>query len=138
MSQENVEIVRRIFDGWNRRDSSTSELIDPDIEYDLAMGIDLDGTYRGPAEIAKVLGTFWGAFEDIRTEIEECLPVGDHVVLGLHWYGRGKRSGVEIDWAGWHVWTLRDGKAVHWRQVRTKREALEAVGLSERDVHADS
>ena len=139
MSQENVEIVRRIIDGWNRDrgDTSILEFIDPDLEYDVAIGIDFDGTYRGPAAIAKVLGTFWGEFEDVRTEIEECLSAGDQVVLGLRYSGRGKSSGVKIDWPGWHVWTLRDGKAVHWRQVRTKREALEAAGLSEQDAHAD-
>src|SRR5438128_5966358 len=130
MARENVEIVRRIIDGWNRGDSSYWKSIDPDMEMDSAMGFDLDGTYRGPAEIAKVLGAFWGEFEDGRTEIEECFPAGEHVVLGVHFYGKGKSSGVEIDWPGWHVWTLRDGKAVHWRLVRTKREALKAVGLS--------
>jgi hypothetical protein len=46
-------------------------------------------------------------------------------------YARGKTSGVEVDMRHWHVWTLRDGKAVRWRVLSTRAEALEAVGMSE-------
>jgi ketosteroid isomerase-like protein len=144
MSQQNVEIVRRLIEARHPGMTPTSEfpdpeiveLLDPDIEVDAALGGDLDGNYRGLGELAEMLQAFWGEFEDARTEIEECLPAGDHVVLGVRFYGRGKSSGVKIDWPAWHVWTLRDGKAVHWRLVRTRREALEAVGLSDRDVPA--
>ncbi len=30
----------------------------------------------------------------------------------------------------WHVWSLREGKAVRWLVLHTKQVALEAVGLS--------
>ena len=36
------------------------------------------------------------------------------------------------------VWTLRNGKALRVRYYDDKAEALEAVGLSEQDAHADS
>jgi ketosteroid isomerase-like protein len=36
------------------------------------------------------------------------------------------------------VWTLRDGKVVEMRMFMDRVEALEAVGLSEQDAHADS
>jgi ketosteroid isomerase-like protein len=49
----------------------------------------------------------------------------------VHYYGRGKASGVEVEMRHWHVWTLRDGKAVRWRVLNARGEALEAVGLSE-------
>ena len=136
MSEENVEVVRRLVEGGHRVMESGdytlwSELVDSKIQVDAALGGDLDGTYRGLPDVAKMLQEFWGEFENAHTEIEECFPVGDHVVLGVRFYGRGKSSGVEIDWPAWHVWTVRDGKAVHWSLVRTKREALEAAGLQE-------
>jgi ketosteroid isomerase-like protein len=142
MSQQNVEIVRRLIEGGHQALSQGNytpwlESVDPEIEVEAALGGDLDGTYRGLPDLAQMLEAFWGEFEDARTEIEECFPAGDHVVLGVRFYGRGKSSGVEIDWPAWHVWTLRDGKAVHWRLIRTKREALEAVGLSDQKAHAD-
>jgi len=33
MSQENVEIVRRVYEGWSCGDFSETELFDPDIEF---------------------------------------------------------------------------------------------------------
>ena len=37
-----------------------------------------------------------------------------------------------------HVWTLRDGAVVRFQWFYQRDEALEAVGLSEQDAHADS
>jgi hypothetical protein len=101
MSQENVEIVRRLIQDWGRGDYSAAlGSIDPEIEVNVAYQANLDGTYRGHAGLAELMGPFWAAF-------------------------------VEIDAPAWHVWRLREGKAVRWRLLRTKQEALEAAGLRE-------
>ncbi len=132
MSQENVEIVRRLIQDWGRGDYSAAlDSIDPEIEVNVAYQANLDGTYRGHAGLAELMGPFWAAFEGQRIEIEEAIPVGSDVVVGVRFYGRGVRSGVEIDAPAWHVWRLREGKAVRWRLLRTKQEALEAAGLRE-------
>jgi ketosteroid isomerase-like protein len=139
MSQENVEIVRRMYEAWNRSGGVPQfEWIDPEIEVDVPAGGLLEGTYRGHAGFSKLLESFWDAFEEHRIEIEESIPAGDHVLLTVHYYGRGKTSGVEVDLRDWHVWTLRDGKAVRWQIVNTRKVALKAVGLSEQEAHADS
>jgi ketosteroid isomerase-like protein len=139
MSQENTEIVRRLYEVWNRSGGVPAlELIDPEIEVEAVDDTDLGGAYRGHAGFSKLLEATWGNFEDHRTEVEECLPRGDDVFVAVHYYGRGKGSGAEVDARGWQVWTLRDGKAVRWRIFSTRNEALEAAGLSEQDAHADS
>ncbi len=132
MSRENVEVVRRSLEAWNRGDySAAMDPIDPDIEAIAAFGGDNDGTYRGHAGLTEMMAAFWGEFEGRRTEIEEAIPAGSDVVVGVRLYGRGKGSGVEINMPMWHVWSLREGKVVRWLMIRTKREALEAAGLSE-------
>ena len=132
MSEENVEVVRGLFESWDRGDRWAGlDSIDPDIEVVVAYQVDFDGTYRGHAGLGKMLGAFWAEFENVHVGIEEAIPVGSHVVLAARFSGRGKRSGVEIDMPSWQVWTLRDRKVVRWRIVRTKQEALEAAGLSE-------
>jgi ketosteroid isomerase-like protein len=132
MSQENVEIVRRMIEAWGRGDYSAAlESIDPDIEVNVAYQSDLDGSYRGHAGLAQVLEVFWTEFEGPRIQIEEALPAGSEVVMGVRFYGRGKRSGAEIDAPAWHAWRLREKKAVRWQLFRTKQEALEAAGLRE-------
>jgi ketosteroid isomerase-like protein len=98
MSEENVEIVRRLIQDWGRGDySSALGSIDPEIEVNVAYQANLDGTYRGHAGLAELMGPFWAAFEGQRIEIEEAIPVGSDVVVGVRFYGRGVRSGVEID-----------------------------------------
>jgi ketosteroid isomerase-like protein len=133
MADENVETVRRVIEAWDRGDYATSlRSIDADVELIAAYGTaDLDGTYRGHAGLAEMLRAFWAEFDGPRIEIQEAIAAGDNVVVGVRFYGRGKRSGVEIDAPAWHVWSLRDGKAVRWLLLRTKEEALEAAGLSE-------
>jgi ketosteroid isomerase-like protein len=111
--------------------------VDPEIDVQVPAGGLLEGTYRGHADVSKFLESFWDAFENHHIEIEECIPAGDDVLLTVHAYGRGKTSGVEVNLRAWHIWTLRGGKAVRWRIVNTRGEALEAVGLSEQDAHAE-
>jgi ketosteroid isomerase-like protein len=131
MSQENVELVQGMYEAWNRSGGVPQlELMDTEIEVD-APGPGGRGIYRGHAGLSKVLENFWGYFEDHRIEVEECIPAGDDVVVTVHYYGRGKTSGVQVDMWHWHVWTLRDRKFVRWRVLDTRGDALEAVGLSE-------
>jgi ketosteroid isomerase-like protein len=132
MSQEYVEIVRGLIEAWDRGDYPAAlKSIDPDIEVNIAFHADLDGTYRGHAGLAEVMDAFWAEFENPRIETEEVMPAAGDVIVAVRFSGRGRRSGVEIEMPAWHVWQMRQGKAVRWRLLRTKREALEAAGLSE-------
>ena len=132
MSEENVGIVRRMLESWNRRDfPSAQRSIDPEIVCTVAGQTDFDGTYRGLDGVAEMLRGFWGEFEGGRTEIEEIVPVDGDVVVGVRLRGRGRTSGAEIDQPLWHVWRLREGKAVRWWIFRTKEAALDAARVSE-------
>ena len=57
--------------------------------------------------------------------------VGDDVVVVLRVAARGTGSGVPIAQQRVWLWTFRDGRAVRAKAFRSKREALEAVGLAE-------
>jgi ketosteroid isomerase-like protein len=56
---------------------------------------------------------------------------GDRVVVTLHFKGRGKGSGVEVDARSHQVHTLRDGKLIRLDEYLDRDEALEAAGLRE-------
>jgi uncharacterized protein len=71
------------------------------------------------------------AFGDVRSEVEEWIDTGDHVIAMVRSYGRGKRSGVPVDMLEAHLWTVRDGKLRRLQTFSTKAEALDALGLSE-------
>jgi ketosteroid isomerase-like protein len=144
MSQENVEIVRQVFDAVARRDAKgVLALYDPNVELDQShtefAELVGDAIYRGHDGLRSFDREWREAFEDIETRCEELIDVGEQVVSVARYYVRGRTSGIEVPGhphAG--VWTIRNGKVVRVVWFNTRGEALEAAGLSEQDAHADS
>ncbi|HXE99709.1 MAG TPA: nuclear transport factor 2 family protein [Solirubrobacterales bacterium] len=132
MSQENVEVVRRCLDAFQRGDfDAATDALDPRIEYDLTHFPD-GKVYLGHDGVREAFRIWLGTWEDYRQEIDEVIDLGaDEVVVVLREFGRGKGSGIEVERPTAGVWTLRDGKAVRIRFYAGKVEALEATGLSE-------
>jgi hypothetical protein len=64
--------------------------------------------------------------------------LGDVTVAAVHLRGQGAGGDTPTEATEWHAVRWRDGKCVWWRTFSTWDEALEAVGLSEQDAHADS
>jgi ketosteroid isomerase-like protein len=137
MSQENVEVVRRIYDAWIAGDYETvvsaydAEIrLNPDPE---ASWVGIDEDYLGHEGVRRYLRAVYEAFEDYRPEIEQIIDVGEGRVLTLAVeHGRGRGSGAPVQAARTaHLWTLRAGKAVRIDLFLDRERALEAVGLRE-------
>jgi ketosteroid isomerase-like protein len=79
------------------------------------------------------------SFDELHAHLEEVVDAGNAVVCKAHWVGRGTTSGMTIDVRQFDVFELRDGTIIRaMLGHKSKAEALEAVGLSEQDAHADS
>jgi ketosteroid isomerase-like protein len=79
------------------------------------------------------------AFEELSFEAEEFIVAkGGEIVAFIHVRGRGRGSRIEIDNRIAHVWTYRDDKAVRLVVYEEPVEALETLGLSAQDAHAES
>jgi ketosteroid isomerase-like protein len=136
MSEENVEIVRRIYEAQDRRDAATVlALYDPEIEADysrVAYGDPAQEVCRGIDDLRALYRDWYEVWEDYRDELEELIDAGEQVVSVATGRGRGRASGAEVELK--HqlgVWTLRDGKVVRVVWFPTRADALEAAGLSE-------
>ena len=132
MSQENVEIVRRLIEAWSRRDlDGALEDLRPDAEVDWSESSGVQrGIYRGLGEIRRFWEEWLDVFEEIDFRPEAFIDAGEHVVVPNRTYMRG-RDGIEVHAYSTQVWTLRDGKIIWHRLYQEKEAALEAVGLSE-------
>lgn len=133
MSQENVKVVRRAAEAFNRGDLDAAVAdAAPDIEY-VATGAlpGFRGVFRGVEEYKRFLHWTSEEFDDSRGEPTEIIEAGDQVVVGLTISGRGKQSGVETSWTIWQVWTFQEGKVVRGQGFASREEALEAAGMSE-------
>jgi ketosteroid isomerase-like protein len=127
MSRENVEVVRRIYDAWDREESAR-DFIATDVEYINPSYAVEPGTRRGRKAFATVRDTY----QDFALRTERFIEApDDQVVVLAHYTGTGRVSGVPVSGEHGYVWTIRDGLAVRFLWFQSHREALEAAGLRE-------
>ncbi len=81
--------------------------------------------------MGRQLARWRGAWSEYQHEVEEMIDAGDHVVVVARHRGKGRSSGVEVDWQYTTVITLMGKKVVRGRVYDNRQEALEAVGLRE-------
>jgi ketosteroid isomerase-like protein len=131
MSEQNVEVVRRIHDAAMRRDVETVlALYDPDVELD-ASRVQIVGQnkYRGHDGLRRFFGEWHEAWESIDYSFDELVDAGDQVVSVVTRRARGRASGADVQWPLALVWTLRDGRVIRLAWFPTRADALEAAGL---------
>ena len=141
MSQRNVEIVRRVLDAFNRGDlDAMLHNHAPDAVWDWSNSRGLDpGVFRGHGEIrAFAAERFLETFDEVRVELDDPMEVEDGVLIAENVaYFRG-RDGIETQARSALLITIRDGKQTSVTLYQTKQEALEALGLSEKDARSPS
>ena len=131
MSQENVEIVRRIYDAYVSGDFETAlSFVDPELTLDVSIRPE-DKVYRGHEGVAESLRTWTGTWEAFRIEVQELIDAGDHVIAVEHHSGRGRGSGLPLAQLYFSVFTVGDGKVNRIVWFPNRRDALEAAGLRE-------
>jgi ketosteroid isomerase-like protein len=132
MSQENVEIVRRAIDAFNRGDFDAAlEYIAPQATLDWSHSRGPDaGVYVGHDAIRRLWKEITEPFERLTMVPGEFIPYGEHVVVPITGRMTG-RSGIKVEANTATVATLRDGCMVRWTMYQDTDEALRAVGLEE-------
>ena len=132
MSQENVELVRRVFDTPIVEEVDEMEIrsvLHPDVEW-LPRRAGTEGAYRGIAGIEKFLADTEQVFEKFEAHYE-LLDLGERIVAWGKIHVRARGSGIEVDVPMGGVFEFRDGKIVRWEDFGSKEQALKAVGLEE-------
>jgi ketosteroid isomerase-like protein len=134
MSEENVEVISRAIDAWNRRDlDGFLAGAHPDLEWHpvLAAGVEgSGGVYRGLDEARQFWGEFWAMFDEFRITIQSARAVGTSVLVLAQIQGRA-HSGVPVDTPWGAVFEMRDGLCLKTEAFLDHKLALEAAGLRE-------
>ena len=133
MSEENVEVVRRTYEAFNRGGlDAVTDLAHPDIEFVPPPIWPDSPTLRGIDAIQEMARQWIETFDDFQIAPERFIEAGqDQVLVFVRDRGRVKGSGAEIDNRFIHVWTIREGKIAKWESFTDEAAALEAAGLSE-------
>jgi ketosteroid isomerase-like protein len=128
MSQENVEIVRRLFDSYQRDDPAEAlACLAPDVVYEVGQEVPA----RGRDEVRAMWERWESSWGQIEMTPEQFIDAGDHVIVAVHYSGRGRGSGIEFGSRTFDVYTLRDGLCVRKLEFNERSHALEAAGFSE-------
>ena len=135
MAQENIEIVRAAFEAFLGGDQEkTAQAVDPEVEFHGTVGGLEEG--RVAHGLSQAFQTFWGeedleAWDERRLEAEEFIDAGDDVVVLLHEYRRGRRSGIELETDTAVIYAVSRGRVVRIQGYMDRHEALESAGLEE-------
>ena len=131
MSEENVELVRSVYEAFSRRDwDSAFSLVVPKFEFTLKRGPDA-GSHRGREEVRRVIEDQASAFDLWIIEPEEFFERGDVVVAFVKFRLQPKGSNAEFEIRIGNLWTIRDGKLLSVEGFPEREKALKAAGLSE-------
>ena len=132
MSEENVEIVRRIYANYVDRPEAVRELFAPDVEHDATDTAPDVGVVRGIDAFDESIRTYFESFEAFHIEIEEVIYADERIViLAVIDEGRMKGSAAEVRNRRFHVCTLSDGKVARLSTHLDRQQAFEAAGISE-------
>ena len=131
MSQNNVEIIRGMYDAFIRGDvPSVLSVLDPEIEWLEAENfIYADrNPYLGPNAVLEGvfmrLATEW---DDFTVSPEEILDAGEIVVARGYYSGTYKKTGKQVRAQLAHFLTLRDGKVIKFQQYTDTAQFERAV-----------
>ena len=126
MSEENVEIVRRVYEGWSRGDFSESELFDPDVEFEM-VDWPHPAKSRGVDAMRETWLTTLAAWEDFRAKPDEVVDHGDNILVLNSISGRGRGSGADVSALTATLWTVQNGRVVRlalfWDTARARAVA---------------
>jgi ketosteroid isomerase-like protein len=116
MSQENVEVVRRIFEGFQaaieRGDPSVwiAQTVPDDYEWIVPGEVLGRAVWRGREGFVEFVRTWTEEFEGWSIRVERLIDAGDDRVVALTLQsGTGKHSGVPVEMTLGQIYELKDG-----------------------------
>jgi ketosteroid isomerase-like protein len=132
MSQENVEIVRRIYKAWAvGRFRPGIDNLDQHVVFVVRPDFPEWGVFTGPDGIRDFMHRFLEQWERLTIEAKRIEAAGDSVLAHVVQHGKGRASGIEGDLSYFMLFTFRGKKIVRLENVMDEGEAFEALGLSE-------
>jgi ketosteroid isomerase-like protein len=133
MSQENVEVVRQIFEAFNRRDwEAWASHHHPEVEWTDPAEYPGGGVRRGVGDIRRLFEDLFETGDEWHVEVDAVESVGRERVLMR---GRsvlvGRVSRIPMEDSLFQLFSFEDGRVHRVQTFRSSAEALEAVGLRE-------
>lgn len=125
----NVEVVRSMYEAFHGGDGERAlAYYDPEVVVDATIRVD-GGTGHGREELAAIIGSWVGSFEEWNEEIEEIRDLGGGRVYVLATQrGRGAGAGIELEHRYSLLYEVRGDRIAAMTMYRDPAGALDAAG----------
>ena len=117
MSQQNLELVQRLYEAWSNGDlEGTTDAFAEDVEWHGHPQLPEPGPYGSRDEVRVWMEQFREAWGELSADPVELIDAGDSVVALVRMSGRGRGSGVEVrGGVDVHIMTFRNGEVSYFR-----------------------
>ena len=130
MSQENVEIVRRSFEAFQR--GGPDAMLDLFSDAVITYRAEPDGaTFDGKAGFRDAAADWTEDFSEWQVLPQEFTDLGERVLVRVRQVAQGRSSGVRVDEDYWFLFEITGNEVSKLSFYSKQTEALEAAGLSE-------
>ena len=127
---ENVDALKKGFDGFNQGDSdAVAEIFDDEIKWEgpNTREVPGGGTTEGKDKVLEMLGGIQEDWDEFQATPDEFIDAGDTVIVLGHISGKHKESGNDLKTPFVHVWRMSDGKGKRIQSLVDTHEVLEAM-----------
>ena len=129
MSQENVEIVRRVYELAEARGvEGLLQLATEDVVWISDLRFPGGGRQDGKENVRHWLGKLW-IYDEISVVVEEIIDLGDRA-LGITRFHGASTGAPPVDWPWCHLFAFNHGRISQVQSFLGRSEALEAAGLA--------
>jgi ketosteroid isomerase-like protein len=130
MSQENVEVVRRMCKAFLAGDVADAlDVLHADVTWHGTIGgLEEGRTAHGHNEVIEGFIDSLRDWERHSLDVEAYLDAGDRVVVLWHERGRGKRSGVEVETRTAVIYTVRGDEVIEVQGYMDRQQASKPWG----------
>ncbi|HEX2359928.1 MAG TPA: nuclear transport factor 2 family protein [Solirubrobacterales bacterium] len=130
MSEENVEIVRRVYTVAEARGvEGLLELATDDIVWISDPRFPGGGRQDGKENVRRWLTEIW-IYDEVSVEVEEIIDLDDRA-LGITRFHGVSGDSPPVDWPWCHLFSFRDGRISRAQSFFDRTAALDAAGLRE-------
>ena len=131
MSEENVEVVRRMYQAYRGGNAEGAlAYYDPNVVVDASVRMD-GGIGHGRDELVQIIGGWIDAFDEWNEDIEEIRGLGNHVLVVSTQRGIAKRTGIEVHARYALLYRVKQGTITRLTLFANEAEALGAAEISE-------
>ncbi len=119
----NVDIIRNAYVAFAQEDiPAVLAVLDDDIEWYVPDELPEGGGFRGHDAVLGFFGGLAELYDELRVEPDRFHGAGDRVIAEGHHRGRIGDTAFEVGFA--HMWTMRDGRAVAYREYTDSGKLL--------------